>query len=465
MKACKKKLSAVLMAGIMSWLVGGAADAADLTAVRATNEVGHTRIVLDMKGLPDGWSSIYNEKAQQVRIHFAGTANRTSGPVQYNNRNSGVLQGVGLASTDTGLDLSLSVNQPIRYHMFTLQNPDRIVLDLFNNYDQRTTKPLKDGVVYTKWDTSTDTGRVKVDALMVAPTEPAVIKADGDKAETLAEVTPTGAISVGLVNAADVAAGLNGEGLAEGTVQLASGEIIPVVPGYQITPVGVLRYIPNQGYTISVETPKLQLKEGDKIYIVSGVNRTRGADELIAYNAAYGSSTHTNVYGKEVTLRRNVVIAKGTNDSKLADADIVLSAHGAMVPVIDALRIGDIVNLQVVPTIVKISAAGTTLAQSKRIVLANGMVTDFDDDNYRGHTLLGVRPDGTLIVLLASGNYRASTGITLEQGGRMLSEFGAVTGIDAGYQRDNDLYANGTYLHRDETSFGTARYGEIIIFP
>ena len=90
MKACKKKLSAVLMAGIMSWLVGGAADAADLTAVRATNEVGHTRIVLDMKGLPDGWSSIYNEKAQQVRIHFAGTANRTSGPVQYNNRNTGV---------------------------------------------------------------------------------------------------------------------------------------------------------------------------------------------------------------------------------------------------------------------------------------------------------------------------------------------------------------------------------------
>ena len=70
MKACKKKLSAVLMAGIMSWLVGGAADAADLTAVRATNEVGHTRIVLDMKGLPDGWSSIYNEKAQQVRIHL-----------------------------------------------------------------------------------------------------------------------------------------------------------------------------------------------------------------------------------------------------------------------------------------------------------------------------------------------------------------------------------------------------------
>ena len=47
----------------------------------------------------------------------------------------------------------------------------------------------------------------------------------------------------------------------------------------------------------------------------------------------------------------------------------------------------------------------------------------------------------------------------------MLSEFGAVTGIDAGYQRDNDLYANGTYLHRDETSFGTARYGEIIFFP
>lgn len=465
MKAYKKKLSAALAVGIMSWLTAGAVDAADLTAVRATNEIGHTRIVLDMQGLPDGWSSIYNEKAQQVKIHFAGTTNRTSGPVQYNNRNSGVLQGVGLAANGDGLDLSLNVNQDIRYHMFTLQNPDRVVLDLFNNYEQRTTTPLKDGVVYTKWDTSTDTGRVKVDALTVAPTEPAEIKADGDTALTLADATPNGGIAVGLVNAADVSAGLNGEGLAEGTVKLSSGEMIPALPGYQITPVGVLRYIPNQGYTLGVETPKLQLKEGDKTYTISGINRTRGADELIAYNSAYGTSTGTNVYGTEVTLRRNVVVSKNTNNSALANADIVLSAHGAMVPVLDALRIGDVVNLQIVPTIVKISTAGTTLAQSKNIVLANGIAKGSNNNSYRGHTLLGVRPDGTLIVLLASGNYRASTGITMAQGGRMLAQFGATMGIDVGYNRDNDLYANGTYLHRDVTTVGPARYGEIIVFP
>ena len=83
-----------------------------------------------------------------------------------------------------------------------------------------------------------------------------------------------------------------------------------------------------------------------------------------------------------------------------------------MVPVLDALRVGDVVNLQIVPAIVKISAAGTTLAQSKNIVLANGVVTAGNSENYRGHTLLGVRPDGTLIVLLASGNYRAASGIT-----------------------------------------------------
>lgn len=465
MKACKKKLSSALMVGIMSWLIGGITEASDLTAVRATNEAGHTRLVLDMQGLPNGWSSIYNEKAQQVKIHFTGTSNRTSGPVQYNNRNSGVLQGVGLADAGDGLDVAINVNQPVRYHMFTLQNPDRVVLDLFNNYEQRTTTPLKDGVVYTKWDTSTNTGRVKVDALTVSPTEPVEIKADGDTASTLADVTPSGAVSVGLVNAADVSAGLGGEGLAEGTVQLASGDKIPAVPGYQISPVGVLRYIPNQGYTLGVETPKLQLTEGDKTFNISGINRTRGANELIAYNSAYGKSTGTNVYGTEVTLRRNVVVAKGNNDSPLANADIVLSAHGTMVPVLDALRVGDVVNLQIVPAIVKISAAGTTLAQSKNIVLANGVVTAGNSENYRGHTLLGVRPDGTLIVLLASGNYRAASGITLAQGGRMLAQFGATTGIDVGYNRDNDLYANGTYLHRDVMTVGPARYGEIIIFP
>lgn len=464
MNAYKQTFTLALLASILGASVASPSMAADLTAVRATNEMGHTRVVLDMQGLPDGWSSIYNEKAQQLKVHLPATTNKTTGPVQYNNRTSGVLKGVGLVATDEGLDMSLAVNQDVRYHIFTLAQPDRVVLDLFNNYEQRTTKLLKPGVTHTQWDTSTDTGRVKVDVLEIAPTEPVNLVANLPEANTLQNMGPTGSIVVGLLSAGENM-GTDFSKMTKGTVKTTSGKEIPIVTEAGIAPEATIRYIPNQGYTFSLQAKQLQLTEGASTYTISGVNRPRGANELIAYTNRYGTATGTNVYGQEVTIRDNVVVAKNQANSEIPVGDIVLSAHGTMIPVLQNLAVGDTVDLEIVQPVATISKAGTSLYETNQIVLRDFVVTRFEEGRYRGRTLLGVKADGTLVVLLATGNYRAYTGITGAQGGAMLKQFGAINGIDVGLNRDNDIFANDSYLHRDMTSSGPAYYERAIIFP
>ncbi|MDY3974674.1 MAG: hypothetical protein SOY76_08630, partial [Veillonella caviae] len=130
----KKAWMATALSLIMSMPL---ALAADVTNLRALNETGHTRVVFDMNGLPDGWSSIYNNKSQQVKIHLPNTSNKASGPVAYNRRDTGVLRGVALDTKDEDLDVTLSVNQSVHHHIFTLTSPDRLVVDLFTDYNQK----------------------------------------------------------------------------------------------------------------------------------------------------------------------------------------------------------------------------------------------------------------------------------------------------------------------------------------
>lgn len=136
-----------------------------------------------------------------------------------------------------------------------------------------------------------------------------------------------------------------------------------------------------------------------------------------------------------------------------------------MIPVLQNIAVGDTVDLEIVQPVATISKAGTSLYETNQIVLRDSVVTRFEEGRYRGRTLLGVKADGTLVVLMAAGNYRAYTGITGAQGGAMLKQFGAIHGIDVGVNRDNDIFANDSYLHRDKTSSGPAYYERAIIFP
>src|SRR5699024_4758922 len=60
---------------------------------------------------------------------------------------------------------------------------------------------------------------------------------------------------------------------------------------------------------------------------LDGVNRFRGASELIMYTPEYGETTGTNIYGYEITVVDDTVVKMGGNNSPIPDDGYVLSLH------------------------------------------------------------------------------------------------------------------------------------------
>ncbi|ASN07301.1 beta-N-acetylhexosaminidase [Virgibacillus necropolis] len=62
---------------------------------------------------------------------------------------------------------------------------------------------------------------------------------------------------------------------------------------------------------------------------LDGVNKVRGAGELIQYTPKHGDTTRTNIYGYEVTVVEGTIVERGGNNSSIPDNGYVLSIHGS----------------------------------------------------------------------------------------------------------------------------------------
>lgn len=408
--------------------------AADVTNLRALNETGHTRVVFDMQGLPDGWSSIYNNKSQQVKIHLPGTSNKASGPVSYNRRDTGVLRGVALDTQGSALDVTLSVNQPIHHHIFSLTSPDRLVVDLFTDYNQKTTRNLSGGVEFSKWDTSSENGRLKAFVVEANSDVPMRVGNAGAAGKVLQNVQTPYVVALGLKKATNEST----------TTQLKANSASEVAKQWE--PKSQLKYVPGKGYSINFATPTIEAKTQGQTITVSGVNRERQENELIMYTSNFGKSTHTNVYGQEVTVKNNAVVGKTTNDSTIPKDAIVLSGHGTMAKTLSNLKIGDVVTIAVKPDVAKISNHAAVVFEGGQKILAHGNTMGIDDGRLGGRSFIGVDSNGRLLVLVVDNSQGLSVGVSTTEGANMLKELGATDGIELTGQGSVDMYSNG-YLH------------------
>ncbi|MCM3741261.1 beta-N-acetylglucosaminidase domain-containing protein [Oceanobacillus luteolus] len=77
----------------------------------------------------------------------------------------------------------------------------------------------------------------------------------------------------------------------------------------------------NDTINLKLDEPRVATKALD------GVNRFRGAAELILYTPEYGETTRTNIYGYEITVVDDTVVKMGGNNSPIPDDGYVLSLH------------------------------------------------------------------------------------------------------------------------------------------
>lgn len=272
------------------------AEAGNLTGVRVSNHEGTSRIVLDVSEMPVSWARSYNEATHALTLNLGGTTNGLTGPISQNDTKTGVLKGIGLQPVNGSLQVTLTANKDVQHHEFTLEEPARIVVDLFSSYAQQTTKDVNKSVTYSKINNTVPEGKIQAYALTVDNDSPMVV-AHVPEGKTLAAVSQAHTALIG--------AKVKG-GSFERPYSVASDGTIDLE---RISNRGTLRYTPNRGYFIEEKKPLLQAKTQKESFMITAVNAPRKENALTLYTNAYGPSTKTNDYGYEVTVANGKVIS------------------------------------------------------------------------------------------------------------------------------------------------------------
>lgn len=200
--------------------------------------------------------------------------------------------------------------------------------------------------------------------------------------------------------------------------------------------------------------------------VLDGVNRERGADELILFRPTFDASTRTNPYGAEATVRAGVVTAvvDGRGNTPIPPDGVVISGHGrARRWILEHLTVGTPVSVEIrlVPAsgdprwaqVRHAVGGGPRLLGGGQLVADEGLPASLV---FRRHprTALGVLSDGRIVLVAVDGRQPThSLGMTLPELALELYRLGAVDGINLDGGGSTTLVVGGRLLNlpSDET--------------
>jgi len=204
---------------------------------------------------------------------------------------------------------------------------------------------------------------------------------------------------------------------------------------------------------------------------IDGVNRPRGADELIVYTPEFHRTTLTTPDGIEAVVYRNRIIRIRDGGSSVIPANgLVISAAGRARDWVRAnLQSGSRINIEIKLIPVEnemaeawkrasfIVGAGPQLIKDARIALtteAEGIAERFASDRHP-RTAIAKLKDGRILLATVDGRQPGvSVGMTLAELASLLREFGAVDGINLDGGGSTTMVINGKLVNAPSDQTG-----------
>ncbi len=198
---------------------------------------------------------------------------------------------------------------------------------------------------------------------------------------------------------------------------------------------------------------------------VAGLNRRRGANELVLYTPRYGPTTPPQAMGVEVVVDGGTVqeVHEGSR-IRIPPNGFVLSGQGASSSPLRSLRLGDPVQvwISVQPAsgdgrwqqVREVVCGGPRLLARGQVVTAREGFSDGFLLRRHPRTAVGVALDGTVILLVVDGRApEHSLGMTIPELARELWRLGAADALNLDGGGSTTLVANGRVLNQpsDET--------------
>jgi len=420
-----------------------------LQNIRYSQSPQKVRIVFDVSTVP-GFTANLTENPDQLVVDFESTVNKVSAVRKV--FDDPVVTSLKLLEVEPGKQrVVIDLKSPAPYKVFTLTNPNRIVVDISKDYDQISEEQIAIGVKYTSLLRSTQAGPVSAHIVDITPGSGYMIKpvlsndaiAGLERLQAMAE--RSGAIAA--VNGSYFA--LSGEiiGLLKIDGEIASTSDV------DRTALGVLSdgkvMIDLIAYKGSITLPD------GRMVAITGVNHERGPNDLILYNNYYDSMTNTNQFGSDYILNNGKITAIAHGNAAIPPGGVVLSAHGTMDKALVGLKVGDKVKItqtlgEIWDKTIYAMGAGPRLVKNGN-VFVTGNEENFPSDITNGRaprTAVGVTKDGHVLLLVVDGRQQSSIGMTLLDVALLMQKWGAVDAMNLDGGGSSEMFIAGKVVNK-----------------
>ncbi len=441
----KKVINFFIMFAVLLWPL--AATAAPIKQVRSSVSPARVRIVLD-SAEPIAYK--VNQEGNLLEIELPQSESKK----QHVKIKDDFIRSVALLPVEgAGSLLNIRMSQQCQYKLYQLDNPQRWVIDIFRINIVREEQQLAKGVKYIYLQDELNGKQIQACVVELAP-------------DAKYELRPFSA-----------AGEKNGRGLLSREAQ-RRGLKAAVNASYFDVDGWVIGVTKDNGKFMSMDTQprSAYVDNGEERFIVQdvayngavklkngytmqikGMNRGRVSEDLVLFNEYYGASTKTNQWGREVKLYKNRVIeVSNAGNMRIDKGCVVLSGHGRNKDILMQLQVGDSVKLVEslnVPQADKakiVVGAGPLILQDGRVHVRS-VEENIAKDIANGRaprTAIGLKRDGTVVVLVVDGRSRTSNGLTLNELATYFLRLGARDAINLDGGGSSVMVINGKIVNK-----------------
>jgi exopolysaccharide biosynthesis protein len=425
------------------------------------------RIVFAVNELPE-YTAKLAENPDQIVIDFTNTTNSTKLPTVLLNDDAVSNFQITEVQPDKQ-QVVINLKTPaVTYKVFTLANPNRVVIDIIKTVDRKYEEQIGPGLKYTSLFRTTKAGPISAYVLDLTPGNSYTMKpvlsndsiADLEKVQSMAERNK----AIAAINASYFIP--NGEiiGLLKMNDQIVS------TPNLARTALGILP----EGQMIFDQIDykgSIMLADGRTVAI-TGVNHERGEDDLILYNNYYDSTTKTNEYGTDYIVSKDIITAIAHGNAAIPPGAVVLSAHGSNEKALAGLKVGDVVKITqslgpVWDKAIFAISAGPRLVKNNSVFLTT-KEEEFPPDIAVGRaprTAVGVTKDGHVLLVVVDGRHQNSIGMTLLELALFMQEFGAVDAMNLDGGGSSEMVLKGKIMNKPSDGHERPVGDALIIAP
>lgn len=461
-----KFLGRLLVAAMLAVSVPLAAMAAEVQNFRFSSSPSKIRFVVDVDGKIE-YKEVKNTKKQLV-LEF----NAELDDDIVSNVKDPIIKKARLEEKGDKTRLIVDLKDEAQHKVFVLKQPDRLVLDIFRIRVESTKNDMGKGLTHIYRRDDMNGLPVEVNILEIAPKNRYTLKPFSGAVDKNGRGTLLKASKAVGARAAVNASYFDGDGWIIGNLKL-DGEWLGmesqprsafVVAGGE--PV-IMQDLAYQGRAFF---PKL-----GTFLNIKGINRSRIAGDVVLYTHYYGPATKTNQWGYEIRIANNgkVTEVSKNGNMKLDKDSVILSAHGDAAKVLERVQVGDRVRLR--------ETLGSDAADAAELVIGAGpsLVTDGKADvrsaeeNIAGdiargrapRTAIGVKKDGTVILLVVDGRSSSSAGMSLQELADYMVKLGAWQALNFDGGGSSEMVLDGKILNNPSDGRERAVSVGLGVFP